>query len=488
MNYYQIPEERWQRIHFIRPRFKSNIENVLLYMANECCKIPTCSCAEYNQRYFDAIRLFPGNLGLSDKTLKNWRTETPALFGFYIEDKLNNTTTTSPLAIFLNERQDLTQFLRLFLRTFQFPGGHLKANEIVPLIKKGVRFKPAQWIVSVLLEGNEILSGTGKDMSISGLEATYCIFNDLYVTSGVVSPRDVAQNILRNRENKLKYYNRNDPKIQSLTGSPMTMGDVKRYAQDILDYMELASILESRNGYFYLKPNEMNVITYFKNDDSYFKGYEPFYNRDDFTVSDIASVEVSWFNYVNSHLDENLFKTKITTLLGNKNNIDVVVLDRVQSLLENDERTHKDVGNLGEALICGHEKMRLKVAGYKELAQLVQVVDSPSYHPGFDIDSFEGDGTNHHRYVEVKTTISKQKLHLYAFHMSPNEWSVAETTREHYCVYRLMLSHNSQTLYILRDPVSLYKSDKIMALPRNGMEVSFTPDVAEPTTLLLWKE
>lgn len=93
-------------------------------MANECCKIPTCSCAEYSKRYLDAIRLFPENIGLAEKTLQNWRTETPALFGFYTEDKLSDVTTTSRMATFLNENQDLTQFLRLFLRTFQFPGRH----------------------------------------------------------------------------------------------------------------------------------------------------------------------------------------------------------------------------------------------------------------------------------------------------------------------------------------------------------------------------
>ncbi|WP_262502490.1 DUF3883 domain-containing protein [Porphyromonas crevioricanis] len=138
--------------------------------------------------------------------------------------------------------------------------------------------------------------------------------------------------------------------------------------------------------------------------------------------------------------------------------------------------------------MCGHEKMRLKIAGYDHLAKLVQVVDSPSYHPGFDIDSFEGDGSNLHRYIEVKTTISKQKLHLYAFHMSLNEWSVAETHREHYCVYRLMLSQNSQVLYILRNPVSLYKTDQISAMPRNGMEISFSPSIVEPTPLLTWHD
>ena len=87
VKFYKVPDEYWFRIHFVRPRFKSNIENVLLYMANECCRIPKCSCREYSRRYLNAIRMFPGNIDMKKKTLDNWRTEIPALFGFYKENK-----------------------------------------------------------------------------------------------------------------------------------------------------------------------------------------------------------------------------------------------------------------------------------------------------------------------------------------------------------------------------------------------------------------
>lgn len=71
--------------------------------------------------------------------------------------------------------------------------------------------------------------------------------------------------------------------------------------------------------------------------------------------------------------------------------------------------------------------------------------------------------------------------------MSPNEWTVAETNREHYCVYRLLLSAADKTLYILRNPVALYKSDAIDALPRNGMEISFDSSKFKPEELLVWQ-
>lgn len=105
ITYYQVPDKYWHRIHFVRPRFKSNIENVLLYMANECCRIPKCSCEEYSVKFFNAIKMFPGNIDMADKTLNNWRTEIPALFAFYKEDKDADVTETSRMSIFLHENQ-----------------------------------------------------------------------------------------------------------------------------------------------------------------------------------------------------------------------------------------------------------------------------------------------------------------------------------------------------------------------------------------------
>ena len=268
VTYYQVPDKYWHRIHFVRPRFKSNIENVLLYMANECCRIPRCSCEEYSSRYLNAIKMFPGNIDMADKTLHNWRTEIPALFGFYKEDKEVNITETSEMAVFLHENQDLTQFLRLFLFSFQFPGGHMKPQDLKNIIYHKIRFKPARTIIQVLMSGNKLLGEIGctKEMSLSAEEVTYCIFNDIRVTSGKVTPEQIAKNIIDNRKNKIKYYNPNDPKVLSLKGTPRSKGDMTRYAGDILDYMEIANLLEKHNGYYFMKGNEQVALNTFAND------------------------------------------------------------------------------------------------------------------------------------------------------------------------------------------------------------------------------
>lgn len=71
---------------------------------------------------------------------------------------------------------------------------------------------------------------------------------------------------------------------------------------------------------------------------------------------------------------------------------------------------------------------------------------------------------------------------MYGFHMSPNEWRVANTIREHF-----MLSEKEKILFILRNPVALYKSDRIEADPRDGMEISFSTEHFQPTKILSWK-
>lgn len=489
VSYYRIPDEYWHRIHFVRPRFKSNIENVLLYMANECCRIPACSCEEYNQRYYRAIRMFPGNIDMAKKTLDNWRTEIPALFGFYKEDREADITETSRMAVFLHEHQDLTQFLRLFLLSFQFPGGHMKPQDIRDIIANQIRFKPAKLIIQVLMAGNKILSQNGglKEMSISAEEATYCIFNDTRVTSGVVSPEAIAKLILSNRRNRIKYYNPKDPQSLSLKNKPRTKGDMTRYAGDILDYMEIANLLDVHDGYYTLKGNELSAIEAFINDRSFFDGYEEFYSKRSFETSEISKVEPLWFEYVNNSMNPELFQTDIRSFFKEEDEVAVLFDEKIKDVVSSDEKTLKDIGNLGEAIICGHEKMRLKISGYEQFIKLVQIVDSPSYHPGFDIDSYEADGTEDHRYIEVKTTISKKPIQLFGFHMSPNEWRVASTIQNHYCVYRLMLSEYGKSLIILRNPVALYKNDKIEADPRDGMEITFSSKDFQPTELLSWK-
>lgn len=487
-SFYRVPSEYRTRIHFVRPRFKNNMENVLLFFANACCRIEDCDCTTYSSKLSRLLRGFPGNSRISDKTIANWRTETPALFAFYKEDKRKNVTRTTQMARFLNANQDLPQFLKLFLFSFQFPGGHLKPNENISLIQKGVHFKPARLVVKICLAGNEIYEELGeenREFSLSCEELCYCIFDDSRITSGRVSPKDAARIVLHNRKSKKKYYDKTDPFIFDSKGHSRSKGDVVRYAGDILDYMVLADILEkNRYGHYSLKGGETETIKAFSEDDSFFPGYEKFYGQEKIDSAEVSGQEPLWYEFVEKQMNPDLFRTDSARLIRENVSIPVSHQEWIQYVLTDKRATTKDTGNLGESIVEGHERIRLVMAGYPELGKRVKIVDCNGYHPGYDIDSFDGDEEAIHRYIEVKTTISKQRIQQCDFHMSPNEWSVAATHQDHYYVYRLMLSADAMILYELQNPVKLYKTDKIEASPRNGMEIHFETENFATTEVL----
>ena len=460
---YKIPDEYTFRIHHVRPRFKSDIESVLLYMANVCSNIPLTTVTEYKQLLFNAIRLYPGNERRAEKTINNWRTEIAALFGFYIDDRISNITKTGEISKLLTSSEDLVQFFKYFLLKFQYPGGHIKPNYVKKIISLGIKFKPAQYILSVLHKADAIL---GKPLGISKSEATHCIFNDLRVTRDHRNEHEVINLITENRHLKVLYES----------------------AGDILDYMVIANVLKESHGYYYLNRLENESILALINDKNFFSGYDKFYNQE-ITVSDLTVVETKWFEHVNSNLNESVFKTDILSYISAESepkhaydDYRVLVEDKIADVILSS--TTKDIGDLGETLILGHEKVRVREFGRSDLLHLIKKIPT-SLAVGYDIQSVEENAQK--RYIEVKTTISNKPLRFYSFHMTPNEWDTASSLKDRYFVYRLMVSKTSRAIFILQDPVGLYKKNKINMSPRNGVEINFSDEICKKTELLLWE-
>lgn len=466
---YKVPDEYFFRLHHARPRFKGDIENVLLYFASVCAKLDELPVADYAEKLNNAIRLFPGNESSVDKTINNWRTEIAALFGFYIEDKEKDITKTGELSYFIDNTQDLVQFFKYYLFQFQYPGGHLKQDRIKEMIEAGIKFKPANYILKLLESADEII---GKPLGITKAEATHCIFNDLRVTRDHRDVKEVIELIISNRNKKIEYD---------------TTGDVIRYAGDILDYMLQANLLYAAHGYYYLNRQEMEAILVFTTDINYFTGYDSFYKKT-FTTQDITATEPEWFEYVNSNLSPDMFKTDITSFITEeeettKERYSISIDEKVSEILDGTGTT-KDIGDLGETLVIGHEKVRLVKLGREDLIHLIKKIPT-ALGVGYDIQSVESDQRK--RYIEVKTTVSYKPLKFFNFHMTPNEWDTATTLNDRYFVYRLMINKKEKVIYILQDPVMLYKTNKITMSPRNGVEISFPESSSEKTELLIWK-
>lgn len=247
--------------------------------------------------------------------------------------------------------------------------------------------------------------------------------------------------------------------------------------------MVIANLLKISHGYYYLNRLENEAIFAFIDSKNWFQGYDKFYNCDrSYSLSEIADIEKFWFEYVNTDLDKNLFKTDILSYIEEDDDYKILVDSKISEILQSVKT--KDIGDLGESLILGHEKVRVKNVGREDLIHLIKKIPT-SLGVGYDIQSVEQDARK--RYIEVKTTISNKKLTLLSFHMTPNEWSTAESLKDRYFVYRLMISKEEKTIYILQNPVGLYKQDIINMQPRNGVEITFIKNTCEKTKLMLWK-
>lgn len=469
---YEIPEPYYYRLHHPRPRFKSDIESVLLFMASEICGLGEHKPKEMRSALNRAIQLFPGNLSAHEKTINNWRTEITSLLGL-IEYTDHGTLKPSALAHALNDNQDLIQFFRYFCYKFQYPGGHLKPHETAAMIRHGIKFKPAKYILLLLEEGCKLAESS---FGVSKEEITHCVFNDLRVTKDGRSPKESAALILKNRSLGLHY---------------QRGGDIVRYAGDILDYMQLANLVAYRpNGKYYLRTHEYEAIESIKSSNDYFSGYDDLYHLEYATASEVKETQSQWFAYVNQGVDPSLFQADIYSLLVDpdkescsssyddpetlhKREVAKAVAELIaEAKKESHSLTTKKIGDLGEAISIQHEKKRLIQQGLANLAQKVVKIPE-TYSIGYDIKSYEGLGELQ-RLIEVKTTISKNKLHTCRFQMTPNEWGAAETNGSAYFIYRLMIYDGSINLFVIRDPVATYKANKLKMSPRNGAEITYT--------------
>ncbi|MBQ8977325.1 MAG: DUF3883 domain-containing protein [Succinivibrionaceae bacterium] len=479
---YKVPDEYYFRIHHVRPRFKGDIENVLIYVAEELAKVGEKPVDEFVKCVNDALFRYPGNAHRELKTINNWRTEISALFGFIEHTK----TTDKPgrRALELAAKQDLVESFKVFLYNFQYPGAHIKPKNVLEQIEVGIKFKPAQYILKLLKFANK---DGGNSYGITKFEACHCVFNDLRVTRDHDSPDRTWDRIITNRKNHIEYDQ---------------TGDVVRYAGDIIDYMEIANLLKTYDSRtYYLNTLEEETIIKFCESSEWFSGYDEMITKRSGNLEMVKSCSDGWFSYVNRDISDTDFSTDILAFIAKDENELQELKDKTQKeytdLLKRTENiesrvktsietfTTKDIGDIGEGLVHGHECMRIKLGGREDLIHLIKRIPT-QFAVGYDISSVELDERK--RYIEVKTTISSKPLHFNRVHLTKNEWNTASSTHDRYFVYRLLLSKTERKLFLLQDPVGLYKKDKIEMIPGDGADITFDPSsVGEFVELLTWR-
>jgi hypothetical protein len=469
---YTTPPANLFRLHHPRPRFKNQTQEVINYIALSISELGTIPTSDFNSKLDVAIRLFPGNFGSKPKTIANWRTEISTLFAMMRSE--DGFTTPTRTAARLSQNQDLIEFFRHFLLTFQYPGGHVKSHEAAEMIRVGIKFHPASFFIDVLLAGQEI-KNSGSKFGISPSEATHLILHDLRVTARrELSPEEIARTILANRESHTEYIRK---------------GDVIRYAKDILDYMVIADILTYRpaTDTYSLNAKSISAALAMKNSAVMFGGYDHLYQKNP-TAADVAECQLEWIDFVNQERSIAGFADDISEILAFSSDdsvelVDAIFIEGIKKALDGNAN---DIGRIGEALAIAHEQNRLRAIGRSDLASRVQKIPE-KYGMGYDIKSFEAElnkPTDAPLYVEVKTTRSRSKNLLMSFKMTHNEWTVSEHN-DSYCIYRILLTPEGPSLFVIRNPWEQYVKGTLSMTPRDGAEITYTPDCGQWEEFLL---
>ncbi len=473
---YETPREFNFSLHHVRPRFKDDLEGVILHFADSVAQIGSCERDLFNRRLDEGLHSYPGNATKTKKTIANWRTEISALFSFV----QHNGTIESPgrRCTELVEKRNLPEAFRKFLYSFQYPGGHLRPDYAAELIRAGIRFHPAKTILRILRAGNRT---GGNSFCLSKSEVCHCIFNDLRVTRDHEDTLKTLIRITENRRNNRRYDEH---------------GDTIRYAGDILDYMQIAGLLKSYNGKdFYINSAATATISKFLAADEWFTAYDSLYKKRNIQASDVAAQQSNWEAFANRELDNALSLAALATPSAPEPTNGTSSLSvSGHSHIPPSRTLHPtagEIGEQGEALVYGHECMRLKAEGREDLVHLVKRIPT-SLAMGFDIASIESH-TEQKRYIEVKATTSFKPICFNTFHLTPNEWRVAESERGRYFIYRLFvcLSTGEFRLYTLQDPVGKYKADKITMIPSSsgGVDIRFDSNqVGHFEELLKWHD
>jgi hypothetical protein len=126
-----------------------------------------------------------------------------------------------------------------------------------------------------------------------------------------------------------------------------------------------------------------------------------------------------------------------------------ILADLSPDELEAIRRKCCEIGDKGEYFVFRYEKQRLRKAGQDALARKVDWVSRRAVGRGYDIKSYEIDGSP--RFIEVKSTNGSGMT----FFMSDYEWKVAAREKQAYYIYRIVDVDKTPTLKrAVQNPVS----------------------------------
>jgi hypothetical protein len=444
---YKIPDEHFLRLHFERSRFSRRLEDMLLILSNRITNLGILEKGKFD-RLLDEIIRRTVSVPLAEKTIKNQRTEMIRLFG--LVKYVDGLAVPGNRLSFLAQTQDIPRFFKSFCKQFQFPGGFLKPDKVSAMVREGVKFKPARYILQLM----KIAESKYGEFGINAAEVTHFVFNDKRVTVENKHPKFTLERIVKNRKQENKLDN---------------TSDVIRYARDFLRYMVEANLLWEYKGIYTLNNRETKAIMSIIKYEDFFDGYSGVINDDGtWDLEEYKKVDEKWSEWFSDGEEDKDLETPTTALVKDDSHFPEQ-WKKIKEILERkDSRMKgvatKEIGDEGEKIVYEYELESVSKVR-KDLKHMVRIVSNTTWL-GYDILSVHAEKGRRKKYIEVKTTKKnyEPKVEI-PFTMSMNEWSVAEQHKDDYFIYRVTITKEGISIFSIQNPTLCKKKGKLIAEP-----------------------
>jgi hypothetical protein len=365
-----------------------------------------------------------------DKTFDNHRTEiSHKLYGLYYIDEYDNVRISKRASDFI-ESGDLTALFKSLVDLFQQPNGMESLKKINEKIDAGISFKPYHFIVSLLKIAKE------KNILILKNDISYYILDTLFVLQGKISPEEVLNKIIIDRNENIK----NKISYQGKSSSYCY-----QHTNEQINILELSGVINVNDNVVSLSDSEGDFINHLINQSYSELNFNfKFDNLDN--LDNLDKIGICWDFYYNS--DRTLSMMEDKAKHQNKPEISPY------------KQTSIDIGDEGEDIIYNHEYNRIKEFNRRLVNKIIK--QGKQRGLGYDIASIWGINDNGLEpdapfYIEVKTTkrITKPKnIKFDKFNLTRNEWLSADTHGDNYAIYRLYITRDGNYLYKIFHPLN----------------------------------
>ncbi|MDB5224499.1 MAG: hypothetical protein JWO43_121 [Candidatus Adlerbacteria bacterium] len=399
---------------------------------------------EFDSRY-SALR------AVSEKTIKNHRTEMMSLFGL-IKETEDGFIETSARALLLVETQNFQLFFKTVCHRFQFPNAINKSQETIRQLEQNVKFKPASFILQLLKEAN---TKYGEGFKITGAEVSNLIFNDLRVVAGAISPTQLLNTLVELRKQEEQFD-----------------GDSNhaQHGREFLGYMFLAGLVDSDDARrtFFLNLKELGAIDFIIYSDLFFEIPKEYTSSAkvrketqldwDIWYGDVSDIEIKKLSSSDATLEYIEEKIATISMPGTvEKNAGVSVPAGFHK---------RQIGDIGEGVAYKYEVEQIKKIRPDKLGVVKLVSNDTSL--GYDIQSVQLEDVNKKKLIEVKTTIRTfmpESEIITFFPMSANEWETAKNYGNMYFIYRVFITKDSAQIFVIQNPVEQENAKNIIIEP-----------------------